>query len=98
MCMTHISSARLFSGHFPEAAEWARHSLDLEKEFVFSHMHLVISEAHLGNMAEARAAMKAALALRPDFNLVNQADDPLRFPDREKIWIDGCRLAGMPEG
>jgi TolB-like protein len=97
-CMTHLSSANLFSGRYEEAAEWARRSIDLEKEFVFSYMHLAIAQAQLGNLAAARAAMKATLALRPDFNLANQSDDPILFKDREKIWIDGCRLAGMPEG
>jgi TolB-like protein/Flp pilus assembly protein TadD len=97
MCMTHISTAYLSSGRFEEAADWARRSIDLEKNFVFSHMHLAISQAHLGHLDEARAAMKVALALRPDFNLANQADDPMLFKDRKKIWMDGCRLAGMPE-
>jgi tetratricopeptide (TPR) repeat protein len=97
-CMTHLSSAHLWSGRYAEAAEWARRSMNLEKEFVFSHMHLAIAEAYLGNIVDARAAMKAALALRPDFNLANQNDDPMRFPDRKKLWVDGCRLAGMPEG
>jgi tetratricopeptide (TPR) repeat protein len=97
-CMTHLSSANLFSGRYEEAVEWARRSIDLEKEFVFSYMHLAIAQAQLGNLAAARAAMKATLALRPDFNLANQSDDPILFKDREKIWIDGCRLAGMPEG
>jgi tetratricopeptide (TPR) repeat protein len=97
MCMTHISSAHLWSRRFEEAAEWAQRSIDLEKSFVFNHMHLAISKAHLGQLDEARAAMKVALQLRPDFNLINQRDDPMRFEDRKVLWVDGCRIAGMPE-
>jgi len=99
MCMTHISSAHLCSGRFAEAAMWAQRSIDLEKEFVFNYLHLAISKAHLGELDAARAAMKTTLALRPDFNMKNQTEgDPMLFADRKKIWNEGCRLAGMPEG
>jgi hypothetical protein len=43
--------------------------------------------------------MTVALALRPDFTIASHVkDDPQRFPDRKKRWVDGLRLAGMPEG
>ena len=42
--------------------------------------------------------MKVALALRPDFTIAMMSGDPMRFPERRKLWIDGLRMAGMPEG
>jgi TolB-like protein len=99
MCMTHISSAYCCLRRFEEAAEWAQRSIDIEKNFVFSYFHLAVSKAHLGQLEEARAAMRSAMALRPDLSLARwQERSPMRFPDRRKIWVDGCRLAGTPEG
>ena len=42
--------------------------------------------------------MKVALALQPDYTIAKERDDLLRFPERKKLWIDGLRMAGMPEG
>jgi TolB-like protein len=99
MCVCHISSAHFSAGRFEEGAQWAQRSIDLEKGFIYSHLFLACSLAHLGRIEEARAEMKVALALRPDFTVAREtADQAMRFPDRRKLWIDGLRLAGMPEG
>ena len=98
MCMTHISSAHFCLGKFEEAAMWAQRSIDLEKGFLFNHMHLAVSCAHLGRLEEARAAIKSVLAIRPDYTVAMEIDDPMRFPERKKLWIDALRIAGMPEG
>jgi TolB-like protein/Flp pilus assembly protein TadD len=98
MCLNHIASAHFQAGRFEEAAHWAQRSIDLEKALVFSHLFLAASYAHLGHIEEARTAMKVAVALRPDFTIAGQTSKPSRFPQRSKLWIDGMRLAGMPEG
>ena len=98
MCMNHISSAHFCAGRFEEAAKWAQRSIDLEKGFLFSHLFLAVSNAHLGRLEAARAAMKSALAIRPDYTVAIEIDDPMRFPERKNPWIDGLRMAGMPEG
>ena len=97
-CLEHIASAHFSAGRFEEAAEWAQRSIDLEKGLVYSHLFLAASNAHLGRNEEARAAMKVALALRPDFTIARLSGDPMRFPERRKLWVDGLRMAGMPEG
>jgi TolB-like protein len=99
MCINHISSAHFSAGRFEEAAEWAQRSIDLEKGFIYSHLFLAASHAHLGRDDEAKAALKVALALRPDFTVAQESEDQaMRFPERRKLWIDGLRRAGMPEG
>jgi TolB-like protein len=98
MCLTHLSSAHYHLGRFEEAAKWAQRSIDLDKGFVFSHLHLASSMAQLGRMEEARAAMKAVLALRPDFTIAFLNARPMRFPERRARSVEGMRLAGMPEG
>ena len=97
-CIEHISSAHYYAGRFEEAAEWAQRSIDLEKDWVFSHVFLAASHAHLGRIDEAREEMKVALALAPDLTIAMGQDVPKRFPQRTKLWIEGLRLAGMPEG
>jgi tetratricopeptide (TPR) repeat protein len=99
MCMNHISSAHFSAGRFEEAALWARRSIELEKDFIYSHLFLAASYAHLGEIEKARSAMEAALAVWPGRTIaMEEADEAMRFPERRKLWIDGLRLAGMPEG
>jgi tetratricopeptide (TPR) repeat protein len=97
-CITHIATAHFFAGRFEEAARWAQRSIDQENGFVFSHLFLAISYACLSRTEEARDEMKVVLALRPDFTIATLRDHPMHFPERKKLWIDGLRLAGMPEG
>ena len=98
MCLNHISSAHFSAGRFEEAAHYARLSIDLEKNFVFSHLFLAASLAHMGRLAEARQAAKAALVVWPGFTTEREQNDPMRFSDRKKLWSEGMRLAGIPEG
>jgi tetratricopeptide (TPR) repeat protein len=97
-CLCHIASAHFSAGRFEEAAACAQRSIDVEKAFVYSHLHLAASNAHLGRNEEARVAMKVALALQPDLTIALENAEPIRFPERRKIWLDGLRMAGMPEG
>ena len=97
-CIAHIAEANVAAGRFEEAAEWAKRSIDLEKNFVFSHLFLALSYAHLGRIEEAREEMRVVLALRPDFTIAGYGDDRMRPPERRTLWIDGMRMAGMPEG
>jgi len=58
--------------------------------------------AHVGELAEARAAAQAGLALNPSFSIRRfRANTPSNHPvylaGRERIY-EGLRLAGVPEG
>lgn len=97
MCLNHISSAHFSAGRFEEAAHYAQLSIDLEKGFIFSHLFLAASRAYLGQRDAAQAAAKAALAVWPEFTVSREQNDPMRFADRKKLWIDGMRMAGLPE-
>jgi tetratricopeptide (TPR) repeat protein len=97
-CLEHIAQAHYYAGRFTEGAEWAQRSIDLEKVFAFSYLVLAASNAHLGRSEEAQAAMKVALTLRPDFTIAKFSDFPMRFPERRKLFVEGLRMAGMPEG
>ena len=98
MCIAHIASAHFSAGRFEEAAQWAQRSIDLEKAFVYSHLFLAASYAHLGRIEEARIVTDTALALARLHHRTHMNSCPMRFPERRKLWIEGLRLAGMPEG
>ena len=46
---------------------------------------------------EARAAVKAGLALDPHFTIQRLVDNPTYLAGRERI-CEGMRMAGVPEG
>ena len=97
MCLNHIASACFSLRRFDEAAEWAQRSIAAERNFVFSHLFLAVSNAHLGRLDAARAAMKRVLEIRPDFTITIKSYPAMRFPERRALMIEGLRLAGMPE-
>src|SRR6185369_13672986 len=70
-CISHIAEAHFAAGRFQEAADWAKRSIDMEKDFAFSRLILAASLAHLGRIEEAREAMKVVLALRPDLTIAD---------------------------
>jgi adenylate cyclase len=96
-CLNHIASAHFCARRFAEAAQWAQRSIDLDKRYVFSHLFLAVSNAHLGRTEQARSSMCSALELRPDFTIASATKDLQWFPERMKLWMEGLRLAGMPE-
>ena len=94
--LSHIALAHFSAGRFDEAVTWTKRSIELENNFVISHHVLAGSLAHLGNVAEARTEMSRALRIRPD-TVSQWSRAPVRFPERLRTWIEGFRMAGMPE-
>ena len=69
-----------------------------------AHFQLAAALARLGKLDEARAAVKAGLALDPSFTIsryrnvtIGWSDNPTILAGRERV-IAGMRLAGVPEG
>jgi TolB-like protein len=86
-----------------EAAVWLRRGLEANRNYSVAHFQLAAVLARLGEMDEARAAVKAGLALDPDFTTRRfragnaRSDDPTFLVARER-QCEGMRLAGVPEG
>ncbi|MEX2318774.1 MAG: CDC27 family protein, partial [Bauldia sp.] len=94
--LSHIALAHFSAGRFDEAVTWAKRSIELEGNFVINHLVLAASHAYLGNVADARMAMNRALGIRPE-TVSQWSHAPVRFPERLQLWIEGYRMAGMPE-
>jgi adenylate cyclase len=87
-------------GHFcaeryEQAVQWERRSLRRRRHYWFGHGTLAASQAHLGRLDEAHAALQDMLRLYPDVSA-----DSIRWifaPAHEEYierWIDGLRRAG----
>jgi hypothetical protein len=74
----------------------------LHLDWPTGRLHLAATLAELGRLDEARAEVKAALALDPNLTLRRyrdgaQSDNPVFLKRRERI-IEDMRKAGVPEG
>jgi len=83
---------------------WLRRGLDANRNFPAAHFVLAAALARLGELDQARAAVKAGLALDPHFTTrryrsVTSAwsDNPTFLAGCER-HIEGMCLAGAPEG
>ena len=87
-----------------EALVWLRRGLDANRNYSAAHFHLAAVLARLGELAQARSAVQAGLALDPTFTIrrfrdvtSSFSDDPTFLAGRERS-ITGMRMAGVPEG
>jgi hypothetical protein len=77
---------------------WAERARELYDGYFYTHLTLAAAHAQLGRIDEARRAVRRALAIQPDVTIKFTTDAPLRFPERNKSWIEGLRKAELPEG
>jgi TolB-like protein len=98
VCLSGIASAHFSARRFEEVLVWAQRSIDLDKTYIYSRLFLAGSYAHLGRTAEARAAMAEAMAVKPGMTIASESrHGSMRNPEHLTIWVEGMRLAGMPE-
>jgi TolB-like protein/class 3 adenylate cyclase len=93
--------AKLFLGAHEEAVAWYRRSIEINPNYLISHIYLAAALAELGRLDDARAAARVGLAIDPKFTLQRfragaATDNPVFLQRREQI-IEGLRRAGIPE-
>ncbi|HEX9169684.1 MAG TPA: adenylate/guanylate cyclase domain-containing protein [Roseiarcus sp.] len=99
---THLLGlAKLHLGADEEAIALFRRSIDASRNYPLNHFYSAAALAHLGRLDEARAEVKAGLALAPKFTITKfrgeaESDNPTYLARRERIE-DGMRKAGVPE-
>jgi tetratricopeptide (TPR) repeat protein len=94
--------AKLYLGAYEDALNLYRRSMDLNPNYPIGRLYLAATLVELGRPDEARAEVKAALALDPNFTLrrfrdAAQSDNPVFLKGRERM-IEDMRKAGAPEG
>ena len=99
--MHHLGLAKLLFGADGEAVVWLRRSLEANRNYPIAHFQLAAALALLGSLEEARAAVRAGLALDPTFTLLRMrgtalSDDPA-FRAASRRVGRGMVMAGVPE-
>jgi tetratricopeptide (TPR) repeat protein len=97
-----VGTAKMHLGADAEAAGWLRRSIEANRNYPPAHFALAAALGRLGVLDEARSAVKAGLALDPDFTIRrfcfgSSSDNPTYLAGRQRI-CEGLRLAGVPEG
>jgi TolB-like protein/class 3 adenylate cyclase/Flp pilus assembly protein TadD len=99
---THIRAlAKLHLGADEEAVALFRRSVDASRNYPLNHFYMAAGLAHLGRLDEAKAEVKAGLALAPNYSIARflsmaESDNPTYLKQRERI-LEGLRVAGVPE-
>jgi tetratricopeptide (TPR) repeat protein len=93
--------AKLYLGSDEEAAAWLHRAIETNRSYSLQHFALGCTLAHLGQLDDARAAVRAGLALNPTFTLRRfragtSSNNPTFLAQRERIY-DGMSKAGVPE-
>jgi TolB-like protein/Flp pilus assembly protein TadD len=90
--------AEFGAGHYEQAVEWAKQTIEATPDFPLGWRYLAASLALLGRMEEARTARDQLLRVMPHENLrFARAVLPSTNPDRLERFVDGLRKAGVPE-
>ena len=89
-------------GQYEDAIVWLRRGIEANRNFPLAHFFLGAALAQLGRMDQAKAAVRAGLALYPTFTVRHYSagfsgDNPIYRAQRERS-IEGLRKAGVPEG
>jgi TolB-like protein/Tfp pilus assembly protein PilF len=102
--MVWVGLAKAQLGADAEAVLWMRRGLEANRNYSVTHFDLAAVLARVGKLDEARASVKAGLALDPSFTIRRygdatntRSDNPTYRAGRERV-IEGMRLAGVPEG
>ena len=97
-----LGVVKLILGADTEAVDWLRRCLEANRNHTIGHFQLAAALALVGSLDEARAAVRAGLALDPGFTirrtrgLILSSDPTFRAGSRR--IRDGMLMAGVPEG
>jgi adenylate cyclase len=92
-----LAVAYVFARRFEEAEHWARRVLADRPNQVTIRRYLSVALAHCGRIEEAHRVVDELLRLAPDSSLSRSRTTHFRHPWQMDIYIDGLRLAGLPE-
>ena len=99
--MTTVGIAKNHLGLYDQAVPWCRRAIEANRNFPQPHFALGAALARLGQLDEARSAVRAGLALNPSFTISRaratwMSDNPTCVAQMER-HLEGMRMAGVPE-
>ena len=93
----NIAVAHLVARRFEQAIEWADRALPYQPRTVVGMRAKVVALAHLGRLDEARAELSRLLAVYPKLTIAGYREQAFMAPEVLELYVDGLRLAGLPE-
>jgi TolB-like protein len=100
--MDWVGFAKLALDDCEAAASCFRRSIEVNRNHSYGHLGLAVALVQLSRLDEAKAALQQGLALDPHLtvsrmrsNTANPSSASLR---RRERFLEGLRIAGMPEG
>ena len=99
--MMYGGAAKLWVGNDAGAVTWLRRSVETNRSHALGQFYLAAALAQFGELQEAQAVARAAIALLPGFTIRRYrasaaCDHPAYLAGRERTY-EGLRLAGVPE-
>jgi DNA-binding SARP family transcriptional activator/Tfp pilus assembly protein PilF len=93
-----LTIARTFKRDYERAVVVGRRSVKTNPEFINGYKPLIASLGHLGRAHDAKPYLEKLLSLEPDFTLQKfHQGYPFKFAHDRDNYIEGLRLAGVPE-
>jgi len=93
-----MASALMLLGRHDEALDWAKRCHRHNPNAVMNLRVLAAANAFVGNLEEARRIVQRILQLDPTLTVSRvRTFAPYRRPEDMLKWLEGIRLAGLPE-
>ena len=94
---SYRSLAHLFRGEYDESVSWARRAAQMPNAQYWAKAHLVSASGHLGDRAQAQAALKDLLETKPDFTTAFARKQLfyIKRQDQMETYLEGLQLAGV---
>jgi adenylate cyclase len=94
----NIAVAHLVARRFEQAIEWVDRALHEQPRTVTGMRAKVVALAHLGRLDAAHAELSRLLAIDPELTIAGFREQALyQAPEVLELYVDGLRLAGLPE-
>jgi tetratricopeptide (TPR) repeat protein len=95
---TIFAVTHTFRGDYERAALAGRRVVETNPDFVAAYKPLVAALGHLGRREEAKPYVDKLLTLEPKFTVENFGEVyPIKKASDRKRYMEGLRLAGVPE-
>ncbi|CAN5580795.1 winged helix-turn-helix domain-containing protein [soil metagenome] len=98
--LSYGALAHLFAGRYEEAVEWTERAAVIPNCQYWTLAHRVVDLANLGRTEQCAAAVEALLSDCPNFTITYARHKLfyLKRPEQLACYLDGLRVAGIPEG
>ena len=97
MILNQLTTAHFFAREFDEAVAWSSRNVEEHPTFTPGRRFLAASLAHLGQIEQARTTIAELLQIQPNSSLRLSRLNSYRYTWMTELFVDGLRLAGLPE-